>query len=295
MNQIKQKANNEQSITIIMPAYNEEAAIGKVVSKIRTVVPDAEILVVDDCSEDNTSQAASDAGATVIRHPYNKGNGAAVKTGIRNASGEILVTMDSDGQHNPEDIPRLIEKIGQYDMVVGARMENKEGSVHRNFANRIYNSFATYLCGVKIHDLTSGFRAIKRDEARKFVYLLPNTFSYPTTITMALIRAGHNVMYEPVTVHRRIGKSKISLFKDGFRFFLIMFRIISLFKPIKVFLPASILCILLGLGNYIYTFIRFHRFTNMSALLLIAGINIFLLGLIAEQISQLRYDRSEDQ
>ena len=284
----------KQRITIILPAYNEEAAIVDVISKLKELEFYTEILVVDDCSTDNTAEAARKAGARVISQPYNKGNGAAIKTGIRNADGDIIVMMDSDGQHDPADIPRLVKEIGKYDMVVGARMKNRKGSVHRNFANRVYNSFATYLCGIKIHDLTSGFRAIKRDVAKKFVYLLPNKFSYPTTITMALIRAGHNVKYEPITAHRRIGKSKISLFKDGFRFFLIMFRIISLFKPIKVFLPASILCILLGLGNYIYTFIKYHRFTNMSVLLFIAGMNIFLLGLIAEQISQLRYDRSED-
>lgn len=237
---------------------------------------------------------ARKAGATVISHPYNKGNGAAIKTGIRNANGDTIVMMDADGQHDPSDVPRLIKDIGKYDMVVGARIKNKNSAVHRNLANRIYSSFATYLCGIKVRDLTSGFRAIKTAIARKYVYLLPNRFSYPTTITMALIRAGHNVKYEPLTMYKRVGKSKIRIFSDGFRFFIIMFRIISLFKPIKVFLPASILCILLGLGNYIYTFIRYHRFTNMSALLLIAGMNIFLLGLIAEQISQLRYDRSED-
>jgi glycosyltransferase involved in cell wall biosynthesis len=285
---------SDQTVSIIMPAFNEEAAIAQVISKLKELKIVGEIIVVDDCSKDKTAEVAEKAGAKVVRHPYNKGNGAAVKTGIRTAKGDIIVMMDSDGQHDPADVPRLLTPIGEYDMVVGARLKNEKGSTHRNFANRVYNRLATYLCGIKIMDLTSGFRAIKRDIAKKFLYLLPNKFSYPTTITMALIRAGHNVRYEPVTMHQRIGKSKINIFKDGFRFFLIMFRVISLFKPIKVFLPASILFILLGLGNYVHTYIRFQHFTNMSALLIIAGINTFLLGLIAEQISQLRYDRSED-
>lgn len=284
----------DSKVSVIMPAFNEEEGIGNVISKLRKMNIASEIIVVDDCSKDRTAEIAEKAGAKVIRHPYNKGNGAAIKTGIRNSTGDILVMMDSDGQHDPADIPRLLASIGEYDMVVGARLKNEKGSTHRNFANRIYNRLATYLCGVKIMDLTSGFRAIKRVVAKQYLYLLPNKFSYPTTITVALIRAGHNVKYEPVTMHKRLGKSKINIFKDGFRFFLIMFRIISLFKPMKVFLPASILFILLGLGNYAHTYIRFRHFTNMSALLFIAGINIFLLGLIAEQISQLRYDRSED-
>jgi glycosyltransferase involved in cell wall biosynthesis len=284
----------DQKVSIIMPAFNEEKAIVSVIAGLKGLNVADEIIVVDDCSNDKTAEVAAKAGARVIRHPYNKGNGAAIKTGIRNANGDVIVMMDSDGQHDPADVPKLLAPIGEYDMVVGARVKNEKGSVHRNFANRVYNALATYLCGVKILDLTSGFRAIKRSVAKQFVYLLPNKFSYPTTITMALIRAGHNVKYEALTMHRRIGKSKISIFKDGFRFFIIMFRIISLFKPMKVFLPASILFTVLGLANYIHTFIRYHHFTNMSALLIIAGMNVFLLGLIAEQISQLRYDRSED-
>ena len=190
-----------QKVSVIMPAFNEEAVIGNVVSKLKQLNIASEIIVVDDCSKDKTAEVAQKAGAKVIRHPYNKGNGAAIKTGIRNASGDIIVMMDSDGQHDPADVPRLLAPIGEYDMVVGARVKNEKGSTHRNFANRVYNRLATYLCGIKILDLTSGFRSIKKEVVKKFVYLLPNKFSYPTTITMALIRAGHNVKYEPLTMH----------------------------------------------------------------------------------------------
>jgi glycosyltransferase involved in cell wall biosynthesis len=282
-------------ITVILPAYNEEEGISNVIGGIKELHLECEILVIDDASTDNTAGIASEAGARVIQHPYNKGNGASIKTGIREAKGDIIVMMDADGQHAPKDILSLVKDIGKYDMVVGARDKNSEGSSHRNIANKIYNLFATYLCGVKILDLTSGFRAVKKDIVKKFLYLFPNRFSYPTTITMSLIRAGYNVKYVPISASRRIGRSKINLLKDGVRFFIIMFRIATLFKPLKIFLPVSFFCILLGLGYYAYTFLALHRFTNMSLLLFVSGINIFLLGLISEQIAQLRFDRSEEQ
>lgn len=282
-------------ISIIIPAYNEEEIIGEVVGGIKKIMEgDYEILVVDDGSVDRTEEVAEKAGARVIKHPYNIGNGAAVKTGIRAAKGEILVTMDGDGQHSPEDIPKLLQDIGKYDMVVGARSKDSETKVHRNFANKIYNLFATYVAGGKIHDLTSGFRAVKTHIAKRFVYLLPNTFSYPSTITLSLIRAGYSVKYEPIRVRSRTGKSKIRLFSDGLRFFLIMFKIATLFSPMKIFLPSSLSLIFLGIGYYFYTFINFNRFTNMSLLLIVSGILFFLLGLISEQIAQLRFDRSEE-
>ncbi len=280
-------------ITIIIPAYNEEKSIGGLIAKIKSQNPAYEILIIDDASGDSTAKAAQEAGARVLSHPYNKGNGASIKTGIREAGGDVLVMMDADGQHNPEDIPSLIKEIGRYDMVVGARGRGSQ-NLCRGIANKIYNVLASYLSGVKIPDLTSGFRAIKKDIARKFVYLLPNRFSYPTTITLSLIKAGYNVKYIPINAEKRIGKSKINLLKDGARFFIIIFKIATLFKPIKIFLPVSAVLILLGAGYYIYTFILFHRFTNMSLLLLISGANVFLLGLIAEQIAQLRFDRTEE-
>jgi glycosyltransferase involved in cell wall biosynthesis len=292
MNEPNQQKN--RGITIIMPAYNEEQVIGGVIEKLKALDLEADILVVDDCSSDNTKEVAEKAGARVIRHPYNKGNGAAIKTGIRNARGEIIVTMDADGQHNPDDVPRLLRDIGDFDMVVGARSDSSEGKLHRNIANRIYNGLASYLCTFKVEDLTSGFRAVKTKVARKFIYLFPNRFSYPTTITMSLIKSGFNVKYEPIKASERVGKSKIRLFQDGAKFFIIIFKIATLFRPIKIFLPVSIVLFLLGIGWYAVTFISEHRFTNMSLLLMVASVNIFLLGLLAEQVAELRYDKTDE-
>lgn len=281
-------------ITIILPAYNEEKIIGSIIKDIRKINDDWEIITVDDGSSDKTAEEASSAGAKLIKHPYNKGNGAAIKTGIRNARGDIIVLMDADGQHNPEDIPRILQEMKNNDMVIGIRKKGAEGSWHRNMANWIFSLFATYLCGQNVLDLTSGFRAIRKNVIRKFLYLFPNKFSWPTTATLSLIRAGYSVSYVPIYVRKRTGKSKIKIFKDSVRFFIIMFRIVMLFKPIKVFFPISVCLFITGSFYYLYTFLIQRRFTNMSLLLFIASINIFLLGLIAEQIAQLRYDRSED-
>jgi glycosyltransferase involved in cell wall biosynthesis len=280
---------------VVLPAYKEEQVIGTVIRNVRQVIGDqCEIIVVDDGSPDNTGKAAEEAGARVVRHPYNMGNGAAVKSGIRAATGDVIVMMDADGQHKPEDILRLLEQVGTYDMVIGARTKESETSVHRDVANVIYNRFATYLTKKEILDLTSGFRAIKADIAKRFVYLLPNTFSYPTTLTLSLIRSGHSVTFVPIVAKKREGKSKIKLLKDGVRFFLIMLKIATLYSPFRVFLPVSVSFFGLGIGYYIYTFITEHRFTNMSALLISNGIIIFMMALIAEQIAQLRLDRTEE-
>ncbi|MBW2599675.1 MAG: glycosyltransferase family 2 protein, partial [Deltaproteobacteria bacterium] len=239
-------------ISIIIPAYREEKVIPNVVGGIRRVMDatgrNYEIIVIDDGSDDKTAAEAESAGARVISHPYNIGNGAAVKTGIRNAKGRILVTLDGDGQHSPEDIPRLLEKMDAYDMAVGARTGDSETSFHRTMANRLYNWFATYMCKRRIEDLTSGFRAIKTNVASRFVSLLPNTFSYPTTITMAVVRSGYSLVYVPIKTTRRVGKSKISLVKDGSRFLLIIIKIATLFSPMRIFLPVSVTMFLTGLG-----------------------------------------------
>ncbi len=287
---------DEERISVVLPAFREERVIGAVIQGVRAIMGSGcEIIVVDDGSPDNTGKAAEEAGARVVRHAYNMGNGAAVKSGIRAATGDVIVMMDSDGQHKPEDIPRLIEQIGTYDMVIGARTGESETSVHRDVANAIYNRFATYLTKKEILDLTSGFRAIKADIAKRFVYLLPNTFSYPTTLTLSLIRSGHGVTFIPIVARKREGKSKIKLLKDGVRFFLIMLKIATLYSPFRVFLPVSVSFFGLGIGYYIYTFITEHRFTNMSALLISNGVLIFMMALIAEQIAQLRLDRTEER
>ena len=286
---------NKPEISIVIPAMNEERVIGTVIKGVISMFGDkCEIIVVDDGSKDSTGKVAKEAGARVVTHPYNIGNGAAVKSGIRAATGEVIVMMDADGQHKPEDIPRLLEKIGTFDMVIGARTRASETSVHRDVANAIYNKFATYLTKKEILDLTSGFRAIKADIAKRFVYLLPNTFSYPTTLTLSLIRSGHSVSFVPIVAKKREGKSKIKLFKDGIRFFLIMLKIATLYSPFRVFLPVSASFFATGIGYYIYTFIVEHRFTNMSALLLGNGVIIFMMSLIAEQIAQMRLDRTEE-
>jgi glycosyltransferase involved in cell wall biosynthesis len=286
----------EGKVTIIIPAYNEEEVIGDVIKGLMALPGDFKILVVNDGSTDNTAQTAAQAGAEVINHPYNKGNGAAVKTGIRNATGDVIVMMDGDGQHNPEDVPRLLELIPDYDMVVGARIGRSNGRFHRNIANKIYNWFASYITNMKIRDLTSGFRAAKMEVIHKFLYMLPNTFSYPATSTLALIKAGYSVGYVPIEVSRRIGKSKIRLFKDGIRFFLIITKIATLFSPFKVFLPISMVSILLGLGYGAYRVLFLNaRYSYTTVFLVSTGVMIFLMGLISEQIATLRMDRTDGE
>lgn len=281
-------------ISIILPAKNESAAIVQTIAQIKQLKLAHEIIVVNDGSTDNTKQVAEAAGAKVVTHPYSKGNGAAIKTGARNATGDIIIFMDADGQHDPQDIPQLLEKINQgYDLVVGARQKGSQASLGRGVANALYNNLATYMTEQNVEDLTSGFRAVRADKFREFLYLLPNGFSYPTTSTMAFFRAGYSVTYVPIHAAKRIGKSHIQPLKDGVRFFLIIFKIATLFSPLKMFLPIAIVLFLMATGWYGYTLYEFGRFTNMSALLYTGSIMIFLMGLISEQITALMYKDSE--
>lgn len=280
-------------VTILLPAFNEEGVIGTTVQRIRELYPDYEILVVDDGSTDKTLAEAMAAGANVWPHPYNIGNGAAIKSGLRCAQGEWVVMMDADGQHQPEDITRLLEHRDKYDMVVGARTKHSETSAHRDLANWVYNKFASYVTKFDVEDLTSGFRLVRLSVARQFIYLLPNTFSYPSTLTMGYLRSGRSVKYIPIQTKARVGKSKIKLLKDGTRFFLIITKIATLFSPFRVFLPISLALFVTGLCYYGYTFTTQGRFTNMSALLFNSAIIIFMIGLVAEQISQMRHDRTQ--
>ena len=278
------------TISIILPAKNESAAIGATVSGIRQHYPDAEVIVVNDGSTDSTAEVSEGAGASVVHHPYSKGNGAAIKTGARAASGEIIVFMDADGQHDPADIPRLLELIEQgHDMVVGARQKGSQASVGRGLANGLYNRLASWMTGHRVEDLTSGFRAVRANKFREFLYLLPNGFSYPTTSTMAFFRAGYSVAYVPIHAAQRIGKSHIRLLRDGTRFLLIIFKIGTLFSPVKIFAPVALAMFLLASGWYGYTLYSFGRFTNMSALLYSGAVMVFLMGLISEQITALMY------
>lgn len=281
-------------VTVLLPAYNEAKIIGDIVRQIRKIYPDYEVLVIDDGSTDNTTQVALDAGANVWPHPYNIGNGAAIKTGLRCAQGEWVIMLDADGQHKPEDISRLCAHRPDYDMVVGARAKGSQASWHRALANKIYNTLASFVTKFKVQDLTSGFRLVKRDVARSYIYLLPNAFSYPTTLTMAYLRSGRSVKYVPIHTKKRQGKSKIKILEDGARFFLIIIKIATLFSPLRVFWPVSIALFGAGLTNYLYTYSMYGRFTNMSDLLLSSSLIIFMMGLISEQVSQMRYDRVED-
>lgn len=283
--------NPQVSVTVLLPAYNEELAIASTVQRIKELYPDFEVLVVDDGSTDKTIQFAMDAGANVWPHPYNIGNGAAIKTGLRCAKGEWVVMMDADGQHQPEDIANLLEYRNHFDMVVGARSHGSKTSLHRDIANKLYNWFASYVTKFQVKDLTSGFRLVKTEVARQYIYLLPNTFSYPSTLTMAYLRSGRSVKYVSIQTLARKGRSKIKLLSDGTRFFLIISKVATLFSPLRVFLPISVVLFFSGLSYYLYTFWTAGRFTNMSALLLSSSLIIFMMGLISEQISQMRYDR----
>lgn len=285
---------NDSKVSIIIPAYNEAQVIGDVIRKIMDLYPDFEIIVINDGSSDDTGTVAIDAGAIVYSHPYNIGNGAAMKSGVRIASGEILVLMDGDGQHDPEDIGKMLEYFPAYDMVVGARTKGHHSSWARALGNNIFNWLATYVSKFSVKDLTSGFRVIKSEIAHNLLYLLPNTYSYPTTLTLGTLRNGRSIKYVSLDIMaRKKGKSKIRLFRDGIRFFMIITKICALYSPLRIFLPVSFLMFVTGLSYYAYTFVVWHRFTNMSALLLTTSIIIFMMGLVSEQISQMRFDRSE--
>jgi len=289
----------EPRVSVVIPARDEAEGLPAVLEGVKAALDGArvpyEIVLVDDGSVDGTGEAARKAGARVLRNPYSMGNGAAVKAGIRAALGEIVVLMDADGQHDPADLPRLLEALGEeWAMVVGARTGGFGAGIHRGFANRVYAALASYVSGVRIPDLTSGYRAVRREAARKFLYMLPNTFSYPSTLTLALLRSGRPVRFLPVKARRRKGTSKIHLLRDGSRFFLIILRVATAFSPLRVFLPASLLCFAAGLAIYIHKWKDAPLLTNGIQLLWVLGALLFFLGLLAEQVASLRFDRSEE-
>ena len=279
--------------SVVIPAKNEEAGLASFLPRLRDLYPDTEIIVVDDGSTDDTVQVCREAGVHVISHPYPKGNGAAIKTGARAATGDYIVFMDGDGQHDPADIRALLEKIRTgYDLIVGARSGlSSQASVARWSANAFYNRLASWMVNRRIDDLTSGFRCVHRRKFLSFLYLLPNGFSYPTTSTMAFFRAGYSVGFVPIAVGQRLGKSHINVLRDGVRFFLIIFKIGTLYSPLKVYFPVAVLISGLGLVNYLSATLLTGswRFTNMSTLLILTGVTVFLLGLLAEQLTNLQY------
>lgn len=283
-------------LSVILPAKNEAEGLGRTLPALRALLPDAEIIVVNDGSTDGTAAVSEAAGARVLSSPYSMGNGAAIKRGARAASGDILVFMDADGQHDPAHILTLLAKLDEgYDMVVGARGWDGQASVGRGLANGIYNRIATWMTGHLVADLTSGFRAVRADKFREFLHLLPNGFSYPTTCTMAFFRSAYPVAYVPIPVHQRVGtNSHIRPLRDGIRFLLIIFKIATLYSPLKLFAPTGAGFFMLGVGYYAYTFIESGRFTNMSVLLFSAAVIVFLIGLVSEQITSLHYSKSRN-
>ena len=284
------------SVSVIIPAFNEAKTLGGIVREILGLHPHFEVLVINDGSTDKTAEVAAAAGAKVYSHPYNIGNGASIKTGIRMAQGEFLVFMDGDGQHDPWEINNLLAFLPEFDMVVGERKRGGQSSIFRAAGNLFYNRLASYVAKFQVKDLTSGFRAIKADIARQFVYLLPNTYSYPTTITLGVLRSGRSVKYQPISVRKRKeGKSRVKPIQDGVRFLMMIIKICTLYSPFRVFLPVSFIMSLLGISYYGYTYFAWNRFTNMSALLFTTSIIIFMMGLISEQICQMRFDRSESE
>ncbi len=279
------------TLSIIIPARNEAAGLRALLPELVTMLPGAEIIIVNDGSDDDTPAVCAEFPVRVVNHPYSKGNGAAVKSGARAANGDVLIFMDADGQHKPKDIPALLEKFAKgYDMVVGARQSGSHAGAHRAVANDIFSRFATWMIQQPVEDLTSGFRVVKANKFRNFLYLLPNGFSYPTTITMSFFRAGFDVSYVPIhTPRRSTGKSHIRPLRDGVRFLLIIIKVGTLYSPQKLFIPISAAFFWTGVCYYLYTYLTAGRFTNMSALLFISAIFTFLIGIVSEQISALHY------
>jgi glycosyltransferase involved in cell wall biosynthesis len=278
------------STSVIIPAFNEADSVGRVVSALTAASVWHEVIVVDDGSSDDTAARARSAGACVVRHPYNKGNGAAVKSGVRQATGEFVMVIDGDGQHQPQDALRLTGRLGEYDLVVGARAGATQATLPRRAGNALLNWFAGYLTGRPIPDLTSGFRAGRRSHFREFLHLIPNGFSTPTTTTLAFLKAGYSVDFVPIEAQRRTGRSKIRFASDGAKFFLILLKIVTIFSPLRVFIPVSVITFLLGAAYALWTTVTRSDVTDSSVLLIMLSVVIFLVGLVSEQIAALRFE-----
>jgi glycosyltransferase involved in cell wall biosynthesis len=276
------------AVSVVIPAFEEEGAIGTVVAALRSAAAWHEIIVVDDGSADRTGEVARGAGARVIRHPYNKGNGASVKTGIRQATAEYILIVDGDGQHSASDALRLVASLGEYDLVVGARATSGQASTARQAGNQALNWIASYLTNRTIPDLTSGLRAARASGLREFLHLLPNGFSTPTTTTLSFLKAGYSVRFEPIETKPRLGRSKIRFVSDGASFFLILLKVITIFSPLRIFIPISAAAFTLGGIYAVWTAYWQHHITNSSVLLILLAVVIFLVGLVSEQISTMR-------
>jgi len=294
------------TLSVVLPIYQEADIIHDILINLLDVLTKSnvtfEVIAVEDGSTDGTAdilQALKSQYAGVlfvVQHPYNKGNGAAIKTGIKMARGDIIACMDADGQHNPQDLLRMLPFMHEYDLVVGARTNKYKGSWFRNFANQFYNRLASWLTQFKIEDLTSGFRLFRASVVKRYVHLFPARFSYPTTSTLAFIKGGHNVKYVDIEVNVRQGSSsKIRIFRDGWRFLLLIFKIIVLFEPLKLFLPAAMALFCLGIFSTVYSSCVLGRLyiPNSGVFLFVVSIVVLLLAFIAEQIAALQIIATE--
>lgn len=281
-------------VSVILPAYNEAPVIGRVLDRIAEVAPadgSWEVIVVDDGSDDDTARIAEEHGARVVRQPYNKGNGAAVKSGLRAARGEKICLMDADGQHDPGQIATLLARLETHDLVIGTRSGGAGGTMVRWFGNTVYNWLASYLSGRRIPDVTSGFRAARLAPMKEFIPLYPNGFSYPITSTLSLIKAGYSVGFEPINVSKRVGRSKIRILRDGAKFLMIALRIVSLFSPLRVFLPVSAVLLSTGVAYGLWNVVLHSKIANGAVLLCLSSLFVFLIGLVSEQIALMRFER----
>jgi len=287
--------SSQVSLSIVLPARDEAASLRTLLPQLRSRFPEAQIIVVDDGSSDDTAEVCQANQVTRLHNPYGMGNGAAIKRGTRRARGEVIAFMDADSQHRPEHVRQLLQRFldDDLDMVVGARPLSAHASRLRRFGNRLFNALASWMTGQRIQDLTSGLRVVRASRFREFLHLLPNGFSYPTTSTMAFFRSGYTVAYELVDVQQRIGTSHLNIWREGSRFLLIIFKIGAMYSPLKLFAPVSAALFILATLLYVHTYISDGRFTNMSALLYTTALLTFLIGIVSEQITNLMFARRE--
>ena len=292
----------QSPVSIIIPVYNEEEVIGSVLEGLREWRARAEIIVIDDASTDRSAEIAARAGVRVIRHRVNKGYGAALKTGIRAAVGDVIVMMDADGEHDTAQIQRLLDAMGDNDMVVGARGKGSHAPLMRRPGKWILSQVANYLAQTNIPDLNSGFRAFRKDIARLFLHILPNGFSFSTTLTLALFKEGFNIAYVPIITTPRVGSpSTVNPLRDGINTLMLIIRIIALFDPIKVFLPTSLALFLVGVSYWIGSGVfryashiepAFHIPTG-ALLVMLSAVIVFMFGILADQVSAIRREKYE--
>ncbi|MCK5602424.1 glycosyltransferase family 2 protein [Candidatus Pacearchaeota archaeon] len=291
---------NNLKLSVIVPAYNVKDSIGKFLEELKKYIYNDkknsyEIIVVDDGSNDGTGEILDRfEGIKVFHHMYNHGYGAALKTGFKNASGDIVIIMDSDGQHLPEDIPKFLEQIGNFDMVVGKRNRIVHSPWWRLPGKWFIECLASYLIKKRIPDLNSGFRAVWKESALKYLHLCPNGFSFSTTITLVFFNRGHSIGYVPIVSSKRRGSSRSTVSPlTGFETILLVLRIMTLFNPLRVFLPVSFVAVLIGIlwgGQYVLM----KRGVSVGSLLLVVtGILVFFFGLLADQIAELRKEKYE--